>query len=90
MKIGEQAHCLVPSDRELYGMQDWWSMTKNVDLNVMHVGNTTAFPEALDFSVVSGSTLLLDFPYFHHPVSSIEDDTLQHCWQGDMLYLTCF
>ena len=51
-----------------YGLQDWWSMTRNVDLQVIHVRDTTETVKQLNHTIVSGSTLVLDFPFFHHPV----------------------
>lgn len=44
-------------------------MTRNVDLQVMHVINTTEVVKQLNHTIVPGSTLVLDFPFFHHPVS---------------------
>ncbi len=43
-------------------------MTRNQDLNVLHVGNATAFIDNLKWRVVSLDTLLFDFVYFLHPV----------------------
>ena len=51
------------------GMQDWWSMTPNVDLLVKEVDSTAAFAQSVNSKVIPGSTLILDFPFFHHPVS---------------------
>ena len=50
------------------GLQEWWSMTRNVDLQVLHVMNTTEVVKQLNHTIVSGSTLVLDFPFFQHPV----------------------
>ena len=43
-------------------------MTRNQDLNVLHVDNATAFVDNLKWRVVSLDTLLFDFVYFLHPV----------------------
>ena len=44
-------------------------MTRNVDLSVKHVISTTEFASSVNYTFIPGSTLVLDFPYFHHPVS---------------------
>jgi len=44
-------------------------MTRNQDLNVLHVDNATAFANNLQWRVVTKDTLLFDFVYFLHPVS---------------------
>ena len=44
-------------------------MTRNQDLNVLHVDDATQWAAPLDARVVSGDTLIFDFVYFLHPVS---------------------
>lgn len=44
-------------------------MTRNQDLNVLHLDNATAFANNLQWRVVTKDTLLFDFVYFLHPVS---------------------
>ena len=43
-------------------------MTRNVALHVLHVMNTTEMVKQLNHTIVPGSTLVLDFPFFNHPV----------------------
>ena len=43
-------------------------MTRNQDLNVLHVDNAPAFVDNLEWRVVTNDTLLFDFVYFLHPV----------------------
>ena len=44
-------------------------MTRNQDLNVLHVDDAAQWAAPLDARVVSGDTLIFDFVYFLHPVS---------------------
>lgn len=46
-----------------------WKMTRNQDLNVLHVDDANQWAAPLDAKVVSGDTLIFDFVYFLHPVS---------------------
>ena len=46
-----------------------WKMTRNQDLNVLHVDNASQWAAPLDAKVVTGDTLVFDFVYFLHPVS---------------------
>jgi hypothetical protein len=43
-------------------------MTRNQELNVLHVKNSTEFAQGIDARIVSGDTLIFDFIYFLHPV----------------------
>ena len=43
-------------------------MTRNQDLNVLHVDDAAAFVDGLTWRVITGDTLLFDFVYFLHPV----------------------
>lgn len=54
---------LIPS-----AAQESWKMTRNQDLNVLHVNNAKAFAAGVDARVVTGDTLIFDFIYFLHPV----------------------
>ncbi len=45
-------------------------MTRNQELNVLHVKDAKAFAEGVNARVISGDTLIFDFIYFLHPVSS--------------------
>lgn len=48
-------------------------MTRNIDLKIQYAANTTDFVRELSsHRVVSGGTLILDFPFFHHPVRPIQ------------------
>ena len=42
-------------------------MTRNQDLNVLHVDDAAAFVNGLLWRVITGDTLLFDFVYFLHP-----------------------
>lgn len=44
-------------------------MTRNQDLNVLHVDDANTWAAPLDARVVTGDTLVFDFVYFLHPVS---------------------
>jgi len=46
-------------------------MTRNQDLNVVHVDDANQWAAPLDAKVVSGDTLIFDFVYFLHPVSCL-------------------
>ena len=48
-----------------------WKMTRNQDLNVVHVDDASQWAAPLDAKVVSGDTLIFDFVYFLHPVSCL-------------------
>lgn len=48
-------------------------MTRNQELNVLHVKNSTEFAQGIDARVVSGDTLIFDFIYFLHPVTAAEE-----------------
>ena len=43
-------------------------MTRNQDLNVLHVADAGAFAASVSGRVVSGDSLIFDFIYFLHPV----------------------
>ena len=49
-------------------MQDSWKLTRNQELNVLHIDNATTFADGMDARVVTGDTLIFDFIYFLHPV----------------------
>lgn len=44
-------------------------MSRDVDLHPLHVKNSTDFVENIDFRVVRGDSLILDYIFFTHPVS---------------------
>lgn len=46
-------------------------MTHNQELRVLHVNNSTAFAESVEYGIVEGDTLLLDFVFYLHPVSPL-------------------
>lgn len=48
-----------------------WKMTRNQDLNVLHVDDAKQWAAPLDAKVVTGDTLIFDFVYFLHPVSQL-------------------
>lgn len=43
-------------------------MSRNQELNVMHVHNASRFLQAVDTHVIPGDTLIFDFIFFLHPV----------------------
>ena len=55
-------------------------MTRNQDLNVIHVANASAFAASVSGRVVPGDSLIFDFIYFLHPVCP--HCKLQHCIQS--------
>lgn len=50
-------------------------MTRNQDLNVLHVDDASKWAAPLDARVVTGDTLVFDFVYFLHPVSAADQST---------------
>jgi hypothetical protein len=46
-------------------------MTRNQELNVLHVRNATEFAKGIDARIVSSDTLIFDFIYFLHPVNHL-------------------
>lgn len=48
---------------------DSWKMTRNQDLNVLHVNDAKAFADGVDARIVTGDTLIFDFIYFLHPTA---------------------
>lgn len=55
----------VPCLREL---QEPWKLTRNVELNIMHVANASHFLASTQHTLVAGDTLVFDFVFFLHPV----------------------
>ena len=49
-------------------LQEKWSLTRNQDLNVLHVADAGAFAASVSGRVVPGDSLIFDFIYFLHPV----------------------
>ena len=45
-----------------------WKMSRNQDLNVLHVHDAARFVDTLDFRLVPRDTLIFDFVFFLHPV----------------------
>ncbi len=68
-------------------------MTRNQDLNVLHVNNAKAFAAGVDARVVTGDTLIFDFIYFLHPVRGsrlFQPVVLHGCvWYWDATTSTC-
>ena len=61
-----------------------WKMTRNQDLNVLHVDDATQWAAPLDARVVSGDTLIFDFVYFLHPVSvSLSAQPATYYWKNN-------
>ena len=52
-------------------------MTRNQDLNVLHVADAGAFAASVSGRVVPGDSLVFDFIYFLHPVC-------RHCAHCDV------
>ena len=48
--------------------QGGWKMSRNQELNPLHVDNATSFVESVSYHVVPGDTLIFDFIFFLHPV----------------------
>ena len=51
--------------------QAGWQMSRNQDLNPLHVSDAALFLSSVDWRVVSGDTLVFDFIYFLHPARSL-------------------
>ena len=49
-------------------LQTYWQMTRNQELNVLHVDDAASFVKSVDQRTVTGDTLIFDFVYFLHPV----------------------
>ena len=47
-------------------------MTRNQDLNVLHVDDAAAWVGGLDCRMIIGDTLLFDYVYFLHPVCATQ------------------
>ena len=62
-----------------------WKMTRNQDLNVLHVDSAAKWADSLKaLQRVTGDTLVFDFVYFLHPVSAVLP------WSSGLLVpLTC-
>ena len=43
-------------------------MSRNLDLNVLHVDDAAAWADTVAWRPVSGDTLVFDYVYFLHPV----------------------
>ena len=43
-------------------------MSRNLDLNVLHVDDAAAWADNVAWRPVSGDTLVFDYVYFLHPV----------------------
>ncbi len=50
------------------GLQPSWKMTRNQELNVIHVNNASTFVDTVDTHIITGDTLIFDFIFFLHPV----------------------
>ena len=48
--------------------QEPWKLTRNQELNIMHVANASHFLATTDHHLVRGDTLVFDFVFFMHPV----------------------
>ena len=51
-------------------LQEPWKLTRNQDLNIMHVSNATDFLRSTQHHLVAGDTLVFGFIFFLHPVSA--------------------
>jgi hypothetical protein len=49
--------------------QEPWKLTRNQELNIMHVSKASAFLASTNHHLVRGDTLVFDFVFFMHPVS---------------------
>ena len=52
----------------MFATQAGWPLTRNQELSVLHVDSAFDFTKTIDWRVVRGDTLILDFVYFLHPV----------------------
>jgi protein O-GlcNAc transferase len=52
-------------------LQEPWKLTRNQELNIMHVSNASRFLSSVDHFVVRGDTLIFDFVFFMHPVREV-------------------
>ncbi|KAL4853094.1 hypothetical protein ACK3TF_005878 [Chlorella vulgaris] len=46
-----------------------WKLTRNQELNIMHVSNASAFLASTNHHLVRGDTLVFDFVFFMHPTA---------------------
>ena len=58
-------------------------MTRNQELNVLHVKNSTDFAKGIEARIVSGDTLIFDFIYFLHPVTAPDNRLVFLCNRGN-------
>ena len=49
-------------------VQEPWKLTRNQELNIVHVKDARQFLASTQHRVVPGDTLVFDFVYFLHPV----------------------
>ena len=54
-------------------------MSRNLDLNVLHVDDATAWADNVAWRPVSGDTLVFDYVYFLHPVRPQVHKGCKHC-----------
>lgn len=71
--------------------QTGWKMSRNLDLNVLHVDDATAWADNVAWRPVSGDTLVFDYVYFLHPVPpEVPNEALQRSsgrHSGEFLHL---
>lgn len=48
--------------------QAGWKMSRNLELNVLHVDDATAWADNVAWRPISGDSLVFDYVYFLHPV----------------------
>ncbi|KAL4450135.1 hypothetical protein ABPG77_010804 [Micractinium sp. CCAP 211/92] len=46
-----------------------WKLTRNMELNIMHVANASDFLASTQHALVAGDTLVFDFVFFLHPTA---------------------
>lgn len=49
-------------------LQEPWQLSRNQEVNVIHVDDVMAFIEDVDHWIVSNDTLIFDYTFFLHPV----------------------
>ena len=48
--------------------QAGWKMSRNLELNVLHVDDAAAWADNVAWRPISGDSLVFDYVYFLHPV----------------------
>ena len=60
-------------------MKEPWKLTRNQELNIMHVKDARQFVGSTPHRVVPGDTLVFDFVFFLHPVRGRTGSSSSSC-----------